>query len=260
MAKQRRRWTLLLTVVVTLLISVPAAVWAGHQFTDVPNNHLFHTGISWMKDNGITVGCNPPTNNRYCPEDNVTRGEMATFMKRLAENQVVDAAELEGRSSTDYLNPVSGQGYDWFSGVGNISLAATGTPIVETIIAAPADGFLVVMGHAAVGNSPTNGSYYAIWIQLDDGSCSTTSGNAEPDNSVPGAVNVARDGTADDYSVAVNGIAPVSAGDHTVTLCGSNDEGDGDAFNASVIAQFSAVGSASTLTGVSSSGGGGADE
>ncbi len=30
----------------------------------------------------ITLGCNPPTNNRYCPGDHVTRGQMATFLTR----------------------------------------------------------------------------------------------------------------------------------------------------------------------------------
>jgi hypothetical protein len=98
-----RSWTLLLTVMATVLISVPTAVWASHQFTDVPDSHIFHTGISWMKDNNITVGCNPPANTQYCPEDNVTRGEMATFMKRLAENNVVDAATLDGLDSTDFV-------------------------------------------------------------------------------------------------------------------------------------------------------------
>jgi hypothetical protein len=38
------------------------------------------------------VVCTPPTNTNYCPEDNVTRGQMAAFMRRLGENQVVDAA------------------------------------------------------------------------------------------------------------------------------------------------------------------------
>lgn len=31
---------------------------------------------------GITKGCNPPTNDRYCPEGIVTRGEMAAFLVR----------------------------------------------------------------------------------------------------------------------------------------------------------------------------------
>jgi flavodoxin len=30
----------------------------------------------------ITRGCNPPTNDRYCPNDNITRGEMAAFIVR----------------------------------------------------------------------------------------------------------------------------------------------------------------------------------
>jgi hypothetical protein len=31
---------------------------------------------------GITVGCNPPANDLFCPENNVTRGQMAAFMRR----------------------------------------------------------------------------------------------------------------------------------------------------------------------------------
>jgi hypothetical protein len=31
---------------------------------------------------GITVGCNPPANDLFCPKDNVTRGQMAAFMRR----------------------------------------------------------------------------------------------------------------------------------------------------------------------------------
>jgi hypothetical protein len=84
---------------------IPAAVYASHQFTDVPNSNQFHTAIGWMKDNNITVGCNPPANTRYCPDDNVTREQMAAFMKRLAENQVVDAALLDGY---DYASLVPG--------------------------------------------------------------------------------------------------------------------------------------------------------
>jgi hypothetical protein len=31
---------------------------------------------------GITQGCNPPQNNRFCPNDVVTRGMMAAFLVR----------------------------------------------------------------------------------------------------------------------------------------------------------------------------------
>ncbi|HVR78341.1 MAG TPA: S-layer homology domain-containing protein [Acidimicrobiia bacterium] len=91
-----RLTTVALTAIIAVLLAAPTAVWAAHQFTDVPDSHTFHNAIDWMKDNNITVGCNPPGNTQYCPDDNVTRGQMAAFMKRLAENQVVDAATLQG--------------------------------------------------------------------------------------------------------------------------------------------------------------------
>jgi hypothetical protein len=31
---------------------------------------------------GITQGCNPPLNDRFCPDKSVTRGQMAAFLAR----------------------------------------------------------------------------------------------------------------------------------------------------------------------------------
>ncbi len=45
-------------------------------------NSGFKTEIQWLVDRGISKGCNPPDNNRYCPEGLVTRGEMAAFLAR----------------------------------------------------------------------------------------------------------------------------------------------------------------------------------
>jgi hypothetical protein len=92
-----------LTAAIAVLLAAPTALWAAHQFTDVPDSHTFHNAIDWMKDNNITVGCNPPANTQYCPDDSVTRGQMAAFMKRLAENQVVDAASLQGVDPNAFL-------------------------------------------------------------------------------------------------------------------------------------------------------------
>ncbi len=43
----------------------------------------FQGAINKIADAGITVGCNPPANNRFCPTENVTRGQMAAFFKRV---------------------------------------------------------------------------------------------------------------------------------------------------------------------------------
>ncbi len=42
----------------------------------------FPTEISWLLERGISLGCNPPDNNRFCPSDVVTRGQMAGFLTR----------------------------------------------------------------------------------------------------------------------------------------------------------------------------------
>jgi Stage II sporulation protein len=45
----------------------------------------FQPAINKIASVGITLGCNPPTNDRFCPSDRVTRGQMAAFLKRAAE-------------------------------------------------------------------------------------------------------------------------------------------------------------------------------
>lgn len=83
----RTRRTTRLTVgiaALSLAMAMSLTVAAGHQFTDVPDSNIFHDDITWLADNDITRGCNPPTNTRFCPGDNVTREQMAAFMHRFA--------------------------------------------------------------------------------------------------------------------------------------------------------------------------------
>jgi hypothetical protein len=46
------------------------------------NGSTFESDIEWLGATGVTKGCNPPTNNRFCPDEYVTRGQMAAFMVR----------------------------------------------------------------------------------------------------------------------------------------------------------------------------------
>ncbi|MGF1667646.1 MAG: cellulase family glycosylhydrolase [Acidimicrobiia bacterium] len=43
---------------------------------------VFQADIEWLAATGVTRGCNPPTNDRFCPDDAVTRGQMAAFLTR----------------------------------------------------------------------------------------------------------------------------------------------------------------------------------
>lgn len=53
----------------------------GDLFTD-DDDSIFEGDIDRLGTAGVTKGCNPPTNDRYCPSSNVTRGQMAAFLHR----------------------------------------------------------------------------------------------------------------------------------------------------------------------------------
>ena len=89
--KMKRFKVVTLAVAATVLLAATAAVAVPTRFADVPSDHTFSAAIGWMDENGITKGCNPPDNDRFCPEDYVTRGQMSAFMKRLVESDVMPA-------------------------------------------------------------------------------------------------------------------------------------------------------------------------
>ena len=51
-------------------------------FVDVEPGSLFAEDIGKLATAGITRGCNPPANDRFCPRDTVTRETMAAFLVR----------------------------------------------------------------------------------------------------------------------------------------------------------------------------------
>lgn len=86
-----------------LVLAVPTVVGASDRFTDVDDANIFHDDIGWLATVGVTKGCNPPANDKFCPDSVVTREQMSAFMRRLAENQIVDAATVEGMSAADLM-------------------------------------------------------------------------------------------------------------------------------------------------------------
>lgn len=50
-------------------------------FSDDDGNR-FEDSINKLANHEITLGCNPPTNDRFCPDRTLIRGEMATFFVR----------------------------------------------------------------------------------------------------------------------------------------------------------------------------------
>lgn len=71
-------------------------------FSDI-HGHTFQHDITWLADERITTGCNPPANTRFCPNDAVTRGQMAVFVAR--------ASHLPAPSG-DYFHDDTGEFYE----------------------------------------------------------------------------------------------------------------------------------------------------
>lgn len=86
------------------IVTIPLAVSAAFGFADVAESNVHGGDIAWLKDAGVTVGCNPPANDRFCPTDSVTRQQMASFLRRLAENEVVAADTARTAADSERLN------------------------------------------------------------------------------------------------------------------------------------------------------------
>lgn len=63
----------------TRALGLPPA--ASDQFGD-DNDSIHQADINALGTSGITRGCNPPTNDRYCPDQPLTRGQIAAFLRR----------------------------------------------------------------------------------------------------------------------------------------------------------------------------------
>ncbi len=66
----------------------PASSHAG--FDDIDSS-VFADSIRRMASAQVTLGCNPPTNDRYCPDELMTRGQMAAFIWRAQSRPALGA-------------------------------------------------------------------------------------------------------------------------------------------------------------------------
>ncbi len=78
---------------------------------------VFANDIEWLSATGITKGCNPPINDMYCPNDLVTRGQMAAFVRR-AFGDMIPAPASSGITFTDTGNSVFAADIQWLADTG----------------------------------------------------------------------------------------------------------------------------------------------
>jgi len=188
---RRLVWTIVGSVAVVM--AVPIAVFASHSFTDVPDTNEFHGSIEWLKNNGVTVGCNPPANTQFCPDDAIPREQMASFMRRFAQTF--------GNVGVNVTDPTD-------------TVDTTGTTFVElaTIDTAPiSEAEVVLNAHVTLSKAATAEGTYELIIAR--ASCD---GTALGSASWLGAVN--SEATTDTDTVSLTA-SDVVTGATTYVLC-----------------------------------------
>jgi hypothetical protein len=81
------------------LLAIPMSmVLARHTFSDVPTSAFYHDAVEAIANANVTAGCG---GTKYCPNNAVTRGQMAVFLNKLGalgENTtpVADALSTNG--------------------------------------------------------------------------------------------------------------------------------------------------------------------
>jgi hypothetical protein len=93
---------------VSAFATLPAAAQTCAGFADMPvaTYGAFCPSVEWMKNRLITTGCGDGT--VYCPENNVTRVQMAAFLKRL-EDAVTPTFQRKRDAALGALNFVGQQ-------------------------------------------------------------------------------------------------------------------------------------------------------
>jgi len=209
-----------LTVALAIALVAPATVWAADTFIDVPYANVFHDDIAWLADAGVTRGCNPPDNTQFCPGDTVTREQMAAFMRRLAEGEVVDAGSLAGQGAAHYETVSAiGVGDDIAQTLDSNSPlepcadpTSSGAVLAELSLEAPAEGYVTLDWHATL----TGGAPLVAGYLTDDVSSGCANYNAD----IPGSLAATDLSAAETIDIGGVGRHPVDAGAVTIYLCG----------------------------------------
>ncbi len=102
------------------------AVTAAASFTDVPANQYYADAVAWASANGIVNGVSA---DKFAPNNNITREQMATIIHRYATANNIEAASSNEVSYSDSakISEFAKAAVEWASSAGVLSGNSDGT-------------------------------------------------------------------------------------------------------------------------------------
>jgi hypothetical protein len=190
---RRRQVLIFVGVLLAMLLILPGVGWASHQFSDVSDSNVFHDDIQCMANTGITKGCNPQTNDEFCPKDSVTREQMAAFIHRLSTH-LTSAHGVTGGIIDDFFH-------------------AGLAPILSDNVGAPYAGFFHITTVVYAGDDSTMANAGGLGLDV----------SVDGDSVTPVALawfkECASNGSdCGDATITMTAVVPVAAGQHTIDL------------------------------------------
>jgi len=96
------RKVLIVLVALVIFLAGTLVAGAGALFDDVDDGAIYADAVEWLVNRAITLGCG---GNNYCPNNRVTRAQMAMFMQRLG-NALSPQFIMQTAESSSDLNEV----------------------------------------------------------------------------------------------------------------------------------------------------------
>jgi hypothetical protein len=205
-----RRFALLLGVALSL-ITTSAVAQNCDGFTDVLASSPFCPDVTWMKTYGVTKGCAP---SQFCPNDNVSRLQMAAFMHRLGENP----AFVNGGNAFGFAAVLGTTDNSQLSFIVNNQLAMRAQPAVDSTY-----GFNpnVIAGQAGNAVSPgVAGATIAGGGGCNPGTGPCTPASANQVTGTFGTVGGGSDNSAGYYDTVAGGGGNTASGGAGSTVAG----------------------------------------
>lgn len=240
---------MVLVVAVAAMLVVPIMAIAADRFTDVPTSNVFHDDIGWLAGAGITLGCNPPTNDEFCPDDAVKRQQMSAFLRRFAvyigaeDGTPAQADNATSSDDADMLGGLAPDAYDTFivseSASPSLDLSGGATEVLTTTVSPTAASNAAV--NAVIGliyNGAADGiADISAWVEVDNTTCDTTGAAS------PMYVATVADGGLEPLAatVSIAGGTELAAGSHTLTVCAQGGTALADTAGINVVVSPSAA-------------------